>query len=687
MPSDKMARKEQDVEGAAGRRRQRTRGRKSGGLGTERMHSEAQPFDFAAAANLVLQPPALFRRSGRRRGSSWGSWDSFDGTSKGPLERLNRDLQARLAESAPRAEHTEAIARCVAELQDSLSHLGGAGDWSLELFGSAANGFAVRGSDVDVTCLSLAHLQKRHRCSSDLSDLTREKVSENDEKENERTTNKEGGEALGKDAAEASSDVSEVDASTEEEDGVAPSSAEDGDLTDARANACEEAAAEEAQAEAAKGEQPAEVAREEPGQPDRRDGYLDPQAVLRGWINLLSDHKQLKVVEHVLFAKVPIVKVKFDDCVEVDLSVQNWRALQNTKLLHAYSNLHPKVRDLVIAVKLWAKGAHVCGASQHHLSSYTFALLTLYFLQVNPDVRLPCLPTSAFEAGHAGELDEHVKALGKAFVIHQSTAELLINFFIFYNYCFAWGREVASIRLGARHLVDEPNFEHLQGRWTPRMHIEDPYLHHRNLHCVLGIGEELQLRTAFAEAMQGLSCCLLPRGLEPSATAGVDDVISAPVVAKTSTGRTQSTADATTTSCDDAAGGSGGEVSSFSDGDEDDEGKYDGQEGFQWWRNLSSTSVKAAMRVGRQPRTVRELEQLLKGEVKGAGEGSSKGDKPRCLMMKDLEERIGEPTAPKVLLVSGFSSKCTKGIAAKFGQLCGPVKPLDQPVPMAMRLQ
>ncbi|CAK0860680.1 unnamed protein product [Prorocentrum cordatum] len=127
---------------------------------------------------------------------------------------------------------------------------------------------------------------------------------------------------------------------------------------------------------------------------------------------LFQDHPRFKILEEVLRARVPILKLRFDDLLDVDLSCQNTRGLQNTRLLRGYAHLDDRVRSLVKAVKLWAKAAGVCGASRGRLSSYSFALLAIYYMQADQEVRLPIsLPVAAFrEEAHAGQYDGRLVA-------------------------------------------------------------------------------------------------------------------------------------------------------------------------------------------------------------------------------------------------------------------------------------
>ena len=95
-------------------------------------------------------------------------------------------------------------------------------------------------------------------------------------------------------------------------------------------------------------------------------------------------------------AKVPVLKIKFQDkddgTINVDMTVDNHTAVRNTHLLFYYSQLDPRVRPLVMAVKWWAKKNDINEPRYQTLSSYTLTLMVIHYLQcgVSPPV-LPCL--------------------------------------------------------------------------------------------------------------------------------------------------------------------------------------------------------------------------------------------------------------------------------------------------------
>lgn len=221
----------------------------------------------------------------------------------------------------------------------------------------------------------------------------------------------------------------------------------------------------------------------------------------------LRRQQRFRIIKEVWSARVPIVKIIFDSKTEVDLSCHNPQALQNTHLLKAYARLSPLIRELVILIKVWAKAEGVLGANVQHLSAYSWTLMTIYFLQVDPEFNLPCLPTWAF-SGH--EDDEKV---GDDFpwTCNVSLVVLVERFFRFFASDFQWGTEVVSVRQGRRGFILDPDFQLLPRQSSPnRIHLEDPFLLGRNLNCVLGHPQEQMLRAKLQQTTMTLSSGAVP---------------------------------------------------------------------------------------------------------------------------------------------------------------------------------
>eukprot|EP00928_Gymnodinium_smaydae_P097822 TRINITY_DN894_c1_g1_i1.p1 TRINITY_DN894_c1_g1~~TRINITY_DN894_c1_g1_i1.p1 ORF type:complete len:478 (+),score=54.63 TRINITY_DN894_c1_g1_i1:64-1434(+) len=223
---------------------------------------------------------------------------------------------------------------------------------------------------------------------------------------------------------------------------------------------------------------------------------------------LLESHPDFLIVDFVASARVPILKLRYDASLDVDLSCNNTEPFPNTQLLRAYTNLSPIARDLLLLIKCWAKGAGVVGAKDGHLSSYSFALMTIYFLQVDSRINMPCFPIVDF----TGEVDIPPSARF-AWSLNMYRSSLLHMFFNFYAFEFQWNDEVIAMHVGQRTDKYNPIHSQLKDIWESRLHVADPFLSHRNLNCVLKPENELLLFKQIQGAASEMHAGMLPTGL------------------------------------------------------------------------------------------------------------------------------------------------------------------------------
>ncbi|KAF4663343.1 Zinc finger, CCHC domain containing [Perkinsus olseni] len=229
----------------------------------------------------------------------------------------------------------------------------------------------------------------------------------------------------------------------------------------------------------------------------------------------------LRVVQVIPSAKVPIVVLSWigpnGNVQIVDVSINNQLPLHNTALLRNYVEMDKRVQILALCVKRWAKLCGISDAKQGNLSSYSWTLLCIYFLQVrSKGAILPSLQSMAAKR-RKGEQVKHYSCpiSGRVFNVDfvdrfEATtgedafkpadtppSELLRDFFVFYDRDYKWGSEVVSIRTGERRSTDE--YLHLPRRDTEsNILIEDPLDLNRNLNCVLDYEGRIRLRRAFA---------------------------------------------------------------------------------------------------------------------------------------------------------------------------------------------
>ncbi|EEY69138.1 Poly(A) polymerase, putative [Phytophthora infestans T30-4] len=208
-------------------------------------------------------------------------------------------------------------------------------------------------------------------------------------------------------------------------------------------------------------------------------------------------------VRHVIAgARVPIIRflhTRSGRDYECDLCFDNVLATWNTPLLRAYASFDDRARTLGLAVKHWAKQRGISDASMGFLSSYSFVLLSIYYLQVVrvlPNLQAPGLLQSAqIQPQFYNDINIAFcedRAVAQAFLERSlegnssdmSLATLLVGFFAYYATQFDFAERVVTVR--------SPETPALKlGQWgsrkakTWRMSIQDPLETGRDLGCVL----------------------------------------------------------------------------------------------------------------------------------------------------------------------------------------------------------
>ena len=85
-------------------------------------------------------------------------------------------------------------------------------------------------------------------------------------------------------------------------------------------------------------------------------------------------------IEKVENARVPILVLKTEN-VEMNFSFNRPVVLENSRLLKNYAQVNPLVREFAVTVKKWAKIRDIADALNGTLSSYSWSLLVIFFLQ------------------------------------------------------------------------------------------------------------------------------------------------------------------------------------------------------------------------------------------------------------------------------------------------------------------
>ncbi|KAL3657946.1 hypothetical protein V7S43_017151 [Phytophthora oleae] len=172
-----------------------------------------------------------------------------------------------------------------------------------------------------------------------------------------------------------------------------------------------------------------------------------------------------EIVAVVSHARVPILRFRytlFGLDYKCDLCFNNELGLLNSRLLRAYASFDDRARDLGVAVKYWAKQRGISDTASGCLSSYSFVLMSIYYLQrvkVLPNlqdpqlVRLPKAETKYYQQDDISFCEdreiarlylENTTVEGRA--LDNSLSVLIFVFFQFYATQFDCVNHVVAIR-------------------------------------------------------------------------------------------------------------------------------------------------------------------------------------------------------------------------------------------------
>uniref|UniRef100_A0A182RJ62 Poly(A) RNA polymerase mitochondrial-like central palm domain-containing protein n=1 Tax=Anopheles funestus TaxID=62324 RepID=A0A182RJ62_ANOFN len=125
---------------------------------------------------------------------------------------------------------------------------------------------------------------------------------------------------------------------------------------------------------------------------DSRTEALNNLLRVKSFIESMSTSSSFEHLD-LIRAKVPILRFRHvRENLDIDLSINNRVGIRNTHLLHCYAQLDPRVRPLVMIIKLWAQHHNLNDPINSTMSSYSIVLMVINFLQcgVTPAV-VPCL--------------------------------------------------------------------------------------------------------------------------------------------------------------------------------------------------------------------------------------------------------------------------------------------------------
>lgn len=188
-------------------------------------------------------------------------------------------------------------------------------------------------------------------------------------------------------------------------------------------------------------------------------------------------------------ARIPIIKISRASTTELpyeiacDIGFENRLALENTRLLLSYAMVDPpRLRTLVLFLKVWTKRRKLNSPYMGTLSSYGYTLLVLYFLcHVKRPAVLPNLqripPTRTLSAegidlnGNNIYFYDDMATLRKEWTSEnrENVAELLIDFFRYFAKEFVYARDVISLKTETGVIPKDGI------TWNAELCIEDPF--------------------------------------------------------------------------------------------------------------------------------------------------------------------------------------------------------------------
>jgi len=162
-------------------------------------------------------------------------------------------------------------------------------------------------------------------------------------------------------------------------------------------------------------------------------------------------------VENILFnATFPIIKLKSrQHNIKIDLSINQFSAIENTSLVSKILNQYPFIKPIVILVKTICGIFNINCSYTCTLSSYSITLMTIFFFQITQNI-------------------PHIFCKNKFFVYEYDLFDNIRGFFFFYGWIFDFRNECISVRLGSIIKKSQVKFKVFSEKYNLDMCVEDP---------------------------------------------------------------------------------------------------------------------------------------------------------------------------------------------------------------------
>jgi len=189
-----------------------------------------------------------------------------------------------------------------------------------------------------------------------------------------------------------------------------------------------------------------------------------------------------RCIQFIPTARVPVLKMKEKkNGSEVDITYNNLLPIHNTRLLKLYVDKFRPLGNLIRLVRHWAKCSNIHGAQKGYFSSYSWALMCIFFVQIQyemPSLQALAKRKKMFLLVDGIETNIAFDANGENFWINdeQRVQNLFVEFLRFYSVVFE-ADHVASIRIGRLLHWNSPEYAELHFPYPDALtiNLEDPF--------------------------------------------------------------------------------------------------------------------------------------------------------------------------------------------------------------------
>ncbi|WAR59912.1 hypothetical protein PtB15_11B553 [Puccinia triticina] len=213
---------------------------------------------------------------------------------------------------------------------------------------------------------------------------------------------------------------------------------------------------------------PAATSNQQPNQAEEEEKEQKPKPTPAEMVMILGKLIQEETaftVKMLPKARIPIIKLSLPPSLgqpfglSCDIGFENRLALENTRLLLTYAMVDPRMRTMVLFLKVWSKRRRINDPYLGTLSSYGYVLMVIYYLvngrkapvlpnlQQLPPPRVTPPEDTVYE-GHDIYFFDDLDALPRFWVgmNRENVGELLIEFFRFFSSTFRYTHDVISVR-------------------------------------------------------------------------------------------------------------------------------------------------------------------------------------------------------------------------------------------------